>query len=567
MLAYRWLHPVGLDEFEEQINATSSMSGLIFFTGSSSRPFTLIGSLLFLVTQIHVWAAPQGSGSSEIDRCWGTVFGDQAVQPDQAPDSAARPAPSSFADFADQLSYRISIDYVRNFISFRDEPTRTLIVDDGPPFRLTPEGYFSFPPMFESSDDRLYTRATFGTRGFGYERLRTEVSILSHHDLNGTSTGSPFQSVLDTFGGRSRTAVIKAFLEVNGLGEGRWAKVDLRVGRQYTHRSFNLPRPLGASVMDSVAFDYRDESFDLGAFVGYRPTFFSDPKDRVVTGANLGVNLARRAYARYQFFHYASTGIHSFSVEPLWEQSLRLRGSFTMIDGDPIDLGVRAGYAEGNWSVYASFQEKLTEHDLEYDIFLRSPAEDPMNQNRRLHLGEIATSSRFSLDVTRQLGTLFAVGGRVWILELHDEEDQTGLNSSFQDFSAHLAFFPAHNWDATVEYRHRNTERLDPLEADLFDDTRHAGETEYDEIIGAVGYRRPGRFNVHGGLYHRVFDTQNRLTLIEDSSTTGFFTTLFVPVNRHWNFRLSYGVDNDFSVFNPDIDLQHTLRIGFDVHN
>ena len=193
--------------------------------------------------------------------------------------------------------------------------------------------------MFESSDDKLYARATFGTRGFGHERLRTEVSVISYHDLNGANAGSPFQGILDTFGGRSRTEALKAFFEVDGLGEGRWSNAALRVGRQYTHSSFDLPHPLGASVMDGVSFDYRDQDFDVGAFVGYRPTFFSDPKDRVVTGANLGVNLARRAWAAYQFFYTADTGIHSFSVEPLLEQPLRLKGHFTLIDGDPIDLG------------------------------------------------------------------------------------------------------------------------------------------------------------------------------------------------------------------------------------
>jgi hypothetical protein len=537
------------------------------FSHPFSRPFLILFSCLFFLTPIQPLAAPQVNASSEIDRRWDAVFGDRAVPPDQAPNSAAAPTSSDFQDFTDQIFYRLSVDYVHNFVSFTDNPTRTLIVDDGPPFTLTPEGYFSFPPMFESSDDKIYTRATFGTRGFGHERLRTEVSVISYHDLNGTSAGSPFQSGLDTFGGRSRTEALKAFFEVNGLGEGGWSNIGLRVGRQYTHRSFHLPRPLGASVMDGVAFEYRDENFDLGAFVGYRPTFFSDPEDRVVTGANFGVNINRSAYAGYQFFYYASTGIHSFSVEPLLELPLRLRSHFTMIDGDPIDLEVRASYAEGDWSLYTTFKETLTEHNLEYDIFLRSPAKDAMNQNRRLHLGEIAESSRFSLDVTRQLGSLFAVGGRVWILQLHDEEEQTGYDSSFQDFSAHLAFFPAHHWDTTVEYRHRNTDRLDPLEVVLFDDTSRAGETKYDEFTGAIGYRRPGRFNVQGGVYHRVFDTQNRITLIEDSSTTGFFTYLLVPVNRHWDFRLSYGFDNDFSVFNPDIDLQHTVRVGFDVHN
>ena len=531
------------------------------------RSFLLLFLGFFLVFQIPLLAAPQGSGSSEIDRRWDGLFDDQAVTPAQAPDAVARPAPSSFRDFADQLYYRVSIDYVHNFISFTDEPTRTGIVDEGPPFTATPEGYLSFPSMFESGDDRLYGRATFGTRGFGHERLRTEVSVISYHDLNGTSSGSPFQNILDTFGGRSRTEALKAFFEVDGLGEGRWSNARLRVGRQFTHRSFTLPQPLGASVMDGVAFEFRDQDYDLGAFIGYRPTFFSDPKDRWVTGANFGVNLARRAYAGYQFFYFAGTGIHSFSIEPRWEQPLRLRGSFTLIDGDPIDLGLRASYVEGNWSVYATFQEKLTTHDLEYDIFLRSPAEDSRNQNRRLHLGEIAESSRFGLDVTRQLGPLFAVGGRVLILDLHDEEEQTRFNASFQDFSADLAFFPARNWHASFEYRHRNTDRLDPLEAILFDDTRHAGETRYDEFTGSVGYRRPGRFHLQGGLYHRVMDTQNRIILIEDSSTTGFFSSLYLPVNRHWDFRLSYGVDNDYSVFNPDIDLQHTLRIGIDVHN
>jgi len=54
---------------------------------------------------------------------------------------------------------------------------------------------------------------------------------------------------------------------------------------------------------------------------------------------------------------------------------------------------------------------------------------------------------------------------------------------------------------------------------------------------------------------------------IDDSDTTGFFTNFFLRLNQHWDFRFSYGVDNDFSVFNPDIDLQHSLRIGIVVHN
>ena len=186
------------------------MSKLHSFSSSRhpSRPCLILFSCLFFWTPIQLLAAPQGRTSSEIDRRWDAVFGDQAVKFDQAPESTAAPAPSDFQNFADQIFYRLSVDYVHNFVSFTGDPTRTLIVDDGPPFTMTPEGYFSFPPMFESSDHKIYSRATFGTRGFGHGRLRTEVSLISYHDLNGTSAGSPFQSGLDTFGGRSRTEAL-----------------------------------------------------------------------------------------------------------------------------------------------------------------------------------------------------------------------------------------------------------------------------------------------------------------------------------------------------------------------
>jgi len=543
------------------------------FSQPSPRRFVIILSYFLLLTQVHLLALPlsnrpakeaeattlnsevsqaEQSEPPEIERRWEDVFGDQAMEPDRASPAiytATPPVPTGFQAFPEQIFYRIAVDYVRNFVSFTDEPTRTFIVDNGPAFTVDPEGFISFPPLFEANDDKLYAHATFGTRGYGHERLNTEVSFLTYHDLDGTSAGSPFISPLDSFDGRSRTEAVNAFFEMDGLGDGRWSNVDLRVGRQYTHSSFNFLRPLGASVMDGVAFNYRDENFDLGGFVGYRPSFFSDPEARVVTGASFGAHVARRAYVQYNFFHYADTGIHTFSVEPLFEQPLRLQGHFTMIDDEPIDLGIRAAYAEGNWSVFATFQEQLTDNDFVFDIFLRTEAGDPSNRIRRINLGQIATSSRFSLDVTRQLGSLFAAGGRVWILELHDDEEQTGFDASFQDLSAHLTFFPAGNWDATFEYRHRNTDRLNPAEAIFFDDVSRAGETRYDEVSGVVGYRFRGRFNVQTGVYHRVFDLQNRITLIDDSDTTGFFTNFFLRLNQHWDFRFSYGVDNDFSVF------------------
>ena len=510
--------------------------------------------------------APQ-SEPNDLARRWGEILGPSAVSPTAA---SARPLRDRkpAGGLGEQLFFRASLDYVRNWASFSGEATSTFFVDGGPPYTFSPEGFLNFPDLFQEEDDKLYGRLTFGTKGYGSDRLNTYVSLLSYHDLDGLSTGSPFQGSLDSYADGHRTSLVNAYFEMDGIGtgDGFLSRTHLRVGRQYTHSYSNAIYPLGATVMDGAAVDYRDDRFNVGGFIGARSGIFSNPQFRFISGFNFGARLGARARFNYDVIYYAQSVVQNFTIEPQFEKPFHLQGFFRMVEDRPIDVGVRAGYSAEKWSLNANLTDRLTDDDFIFDLFYNSTGKNRENRVRRLYLGMTEPSLRFSLDGTRELAYWLAVGGRLWLIELHDTTSQGGFQTSLQDYSGNLAILPAEGWEIVGEYHFRDVSRDDPRGATHFEDIERAGETEYQEFTGSVGYRFNHRARAQVGTYYRVFDLQNRLTLIDDSKTNGLFANFWLRLTRNFDFRVIYNADNDFAVFNPDIDRQHGLRIGIDIH-
>ncbi len=506
-----------------------------------------------------------------IEDRWANILGADAIMPPTTgPVSAVRDRQPEVGlrELVEQTFFRLSVDYTHNWVKFTGLPTVTFLEDLGEPFILGPDGEtISYPPAFEDQDDRIYARLTFGTRGYGSDRLDTYVSLLSYHDLDNTSDGSPFIGFTDSYGGRSRFSVVNAYFDINGLAaDGFLSDLHLRIGRQYTHSYTNQLYVLGAAVMDGATFEYRNDNYNFGAYVGSRAGIFSSPENRLVTGANFGAALGEAAYFNYDVLYYSSALIQSFTIEPRFEIPLRVQGFFRMVEDRPVDLGVRLNYAAARWGINANLTDRLTDDDFLYDVWINSGATNEFNRVRRLYLSVPQPSYRFSLDGYRQLSSWLSVGGRLWAYQLHEDEDQEGFETSFQDWSGNVTVTPGERWEILGEYHWRDVDRGSPFGATEFADIQFAGETNYQEFTGAVGYRWSNRLRAQIGTYYRLFDLQNRLFLIDDSKTNGVFANLFFRLTRNIDFRLLYDTDNDYAVFNPDIERQHGLRIGFDFH-
>ncbi len=508
--------------------------------------------------------------AADISDRWDSIVSGDSVQPEPAKAASAerdRQPSSGWSDFGEQLFFRLSVDYTHNWVSFTGRPTLWFLGNQGAPFTVNADGTINYPEAFEDNDDRLYTRLTFGTKGFGSDRVNTYFSVVSYNDLDGTSSGSPFISYLDSYDGRSRLSLVNAYVELNGIGgeSGFFSHGNLRVGRQYVHSYSNELYPLGASVMDGANVDFRNERFNIGGFVGARSDIFSSPVSRFITGFNFGAALGDKAYFNYDMLYYADSVIQNFTIEPRWASRLGLQGFFRMVENHPVDVGVRTAYAGDKWSFHVNVTDRVSDNDYRYDIWGRSNGDNPSNVVPRLYFTGTQPSFRLSADGNRRVTSWLSLGGRFWLYQLHDEtEDTDGFESSFRDYSGNAVIEPAENWEIIGEYRYRDLDRGSPLGAEFFDDIEHAGETNYQEFTGSVGYRSNSRLKAEVGVYYRLFDLQNRLTIIDDSKTNGVFANVFWRINRNVNFRVLYGTDNDYAVFNPDINRQSGLRIGFD---
>lgn len=515
-------------------------------------------------------AAPAPPQAASLEDRWGAIVAPDSVTP-SAPSADTpvrdRQPSSGWSDFGEQVFFRLSVDYTHNWTSFSGLPSLTFLNNDGPTFTINEDGIVSFPEAFENNDDRLYTRLNFGTKGFGSDRLNTFFSVVNYSDLDGTSSGSPFISYLDSYGGRNRLELVNAYFEMNGIGseDGFFSNGHLRVGRQYVHSYTNQLYPLGVTVMDGVSADFRNERFNIGGYVGSRPGLWSEPDFRFVTGFNFGALLGEKAYFNYDILYYADAVVQNFTIEPRWASRWGLQGFFRMVEDNPVDIGIRTAYSGENWSFHANVTDRVSNDDFLYDIFIRSGASNDFNRVRRLFFTPTEPSFRVSVDGNRQLASWLNVGGRFWLFQLHDEEEDTsGFESSFRDWSGNVTVTPGENWEFFGEYRFRDLDRPSPFGAELFDDIEAAGETEYQELVGSVAYRLGARMKAEFGGYYRLFDLQNRLSIIDDSKTNGVFANFFWRIHRSVNFRVLFGSDNDYFVFNPDISRQNGLRIGFD---
>ena len=528
-------------------------------------PLLVIVGLLHMLTYgTPAVLAQQGAARQRIEAAWDKIEAAQAGATAPAQPTAASPSLQEY------LTVGFGADYALNGANFSGDPTTTFVVDDGPDFTLTPNGV-SFPQVFESTDHKFGSYLAVRTRGFGHDRVNVYLSARLRSDLDGTTDGSLFQSILDDHDG-TKFDLSNAFIEMRGLGVGKFSsRMSARVGRQFLPY-FRIGM-LGSAVMDGGKVTYLDERTDAELFIGRWAPFYESVEGAVVGGGRIvyelypdpGSPVGLAPYVEYLYFNDGegeSTHRQTYGVRGRWKR-LDADAYVSVIDADPIELGVRANYVARRWTVYGRVRKRVSSDAFTYDIFLTS---EKLENSRRLMLGSLEPATELTLDTDYNLRSWLIVGTGIWIYALDDDSDQTGFENSFQEITGRVSIEPPGSWGGLLQYRYRHIDRDSTDDLVLFDDTSRTGETDYHELNAEISYHWRQFLTLRVGGYYGVYDTQGRFEDVDNIVITGGYLRAKVRVAKRVNVKFLFGLDQGNDEFHPDIDFQYTVRAGVDIY-
>ena len=504
-------------------------------------------------------AAP---GSPTVEESWDSLLQNAipAAKPDPAlnpPQIAPQKAPLD--DFANHFFFEDRTDFWRYDSSFTGQPTLTGIINS--PFTgvFAPGGY-PYPQDFQPDADRIETMVDFGTRGWLSDRISTHFAFKYFQDLSHVDEGAPAENIIETFDANRLIELVNASIEIDGKPtDGIWAGTSLTLGRQYVYGAEVAP-------IDGAAFSVDRARYDVTVFGGRRFTYFSDPFQRGIGGANVTFKLDPNTTLSYEGIWYvrgSNSIVFRRRLNPRW-----LLGSyFRVYGGSPVDFSADGLYnsASGNTTLRLSFFQKLTNKDYFYDFTSAATDLDPRNPLQRLYLGPISQYSQFVIDARRTLNSTFRLGGSVWVRRLNDRNDEGPFDTSFEDYRVNSQVFPLRRIETFFEYHQRNSDRLSVLNPTSFDDLTGVGETSIKDLSGDIGRTfGEGRWHVSGGVYYRRISLQDRFYYLNGLHQSGWLASAWAKLDDHSRVYFDYDLDNDFFLLAPDLKNSRALHVGID---
>jgi hypothetical protein len=497
--------------------------------------FARFGALSCFSWLTLVLAAQQ----TKIEEAWDSILTDAQA----APSSRFESAPFRAATARERFFFETRTEYTRYSTAFTGLPTITGVINA--PFTgvFNPNG-IPYPDAFQPAANRLYSFLDFGTRGWLSDRVNTHFAVRYEQDLTHVVTGAPAQGMLETFGGARRIDLLNASVEIAGRSGGSpW---ELELGRQYVYGA-------ELAAIDGASFTINTHPFALTLFGGRRFTFFGDPDQRAIGGANVTFRLGRSGSVEYQTLWYIR-GENSIAWRQRVGAAWLLSSYFRAYGGAPVDFAAQGIYGSrgGKTSVRLGFLQKLTNRDYTYDYTIAAVSQS------RLYLGPISPYTQFTIEADRSLTSALRLGAALWVRRLVDNFDQGPFDTSFQDYRVHANLFPLR-----FEYHQHDSNRLAPVNATTFDDVSRSGETSVKDLTGEI--RRTfgeGRLSLSGGAYYRRLDMQDRFFVMNGLHQSGWLAGGWWRLDRRTRIYADYNLDNDFFLFYPSIKNSRALRLG-----
>jgi len=499
-------------------------------------------------------------GSPTVEESWDSLL--QNTIPQTKPDPAliqpqAAPQMSAAGDFANHFFFEDRTDFWRFDSSFTGQPTLTGIINAQPTGVFAPGG-FPYPQDFQPDANRIETILDFGTRGWLSDRVDTHFAVKYFQDLSHVNQGAPAANIIETFDANRLVELVNASVEIHGKpSDGIWAGTSLTLGRQYVYGAEVAP-------IDGAAFTVDRPNYSVTVFGGRRFTYYSDPLQRAIGGANVTFKLDSNTSLEYEGIWYvrgSNSIVFHRRLNPRW----MLGAYFRMYGGSPVDFSADGLYnsGSGKTTLRVSFFQKLTNKDYTYDFTSAATDLDPRNPLYRLYLGPISPYSQFVIDARRTLSSMFRVGGSVWVRRLNDKNDEGPFDTSFEDYRVNSQVFPFRRIETFFEYHQRNSDRLSALNPTAFDDLAGTGETSVKDLSANIGRTfGEGRFHVSGGAYYRRISLQDRFYYLNGLHQSGWLASAWWKLDSHSRVYFDYDLDNDFFLLQPDLKDSRALHLG-----
>jgi hypothetical protein len=315
---------------------------------------------------------------------------------------------------------------------------------------------------------------------------------------------------------------------------------------------------------DGGAISLNQPRFDLTLYGGRRFSFFSDPSQRAIGGANLNIKLDGDASVEIQSLWYIRG-----SNRVVWRRRIHnqlLMSSYVrMFGGSFVDFNLSALWSSrnGRSSIRGAFFQKLTDNDYTYDYTSAATDLAAKNPLYRVYLGPINRYTQLSVEGHHQLLPNFRAGAALIVRHLDDKTQQTPFETSFWDMRFNGQYFPWNKIETFFEYHQRVSDRLSPLNETTLDGLTGTGETDVKDITANI--RRAfgeGRFSLNVGAYYRRISVQDPFYFEQNLHQSGLLAGGWVRVDRHTRLYADYSLDNDFFLFAPDIKNSQVVRVG-----
>ncbi len=461
-------------------------------------------------------------------------------------------------DFLNHFFLDLATEYRRQEVSFTGLPTSAGIFEGTPGSVIGGKGIPALEP-FQPNADEMYSFMNWGTRGWLSTRINTNFSFRYRQDLSHVQTGSPEQTILNTFPQNRRLELVSGYVEVRGQpGDSTFAGSSLQIGRQYTYGS-------ELAAYDGVSYRLNRRRFEIGVFGGRRFTYYSDPQQRAIGGADFLLRLGNSAAVEYSTVVYVK-GSHHVLLRNRINRNWFFTTYLKLIGGSAVEYSAQAAYSSSNGkqSFRFGFLQKLSSMDYVFDYTELARDRDAYNRLARLNLGVFSPYSQFVIEGRRELNARIRVGGSGWFRRLNDAADQGPFDASFSDYRISAQIFTPGRFDTLLEVHQRNTDRRSPLGATRFDDVSIAGETRVQDARFELRrvFGEQGRLTLKGGVFYRRFNFQDRFFYINNADMKGLTGGAQIKLDQHARLYFDYSLDDDFFIFRPSIKRAQVFVLG-----
>jgi hypothetical protein len=509
-------------------------------------------------------AAPPASAAPapSVDDMWNSLLQGPPSATPAIKDPALTPpqigGKETSKDFVDHFYFEGRSDYYRYDTSFNSgTPTVTGVINAAPTDVFNPAGY-PYPQVFQGGANRFQSIVDLGTNGFGSDRVDTHVTLRQEQDLTTVYPGAPAQNIVETFPDNRTYQVLEANVTIHGLpSDGYWSGLTAQIGRINVY---------GAELasLDGAAVTLNRPRFKVTLYAGRRFTYFSEPGERGIGGANIEFRIDPQSSFEYDGLWYVK-GSHTFAYRRRFANSWLWFTDFRMVGGSATHVSTQIAYAptSGKTSLRASFFQELSSNEYFFDYTEVAHDHDSYNVLPALNIGPLAQFSQFMVDGHRTISPRIRLGGSVWVRQLLNTKDQGPFDTSFQDYRGSSQIFPRRKTELFFEYHQRNSDRLSPLTSSTLDNISIAGDTSIKDLTGEIRQSfGEGRFGLSGGVYYRRVSLQDQFYVDNGLHQSGWLAGAWWKVNTRERVFVDYSLDNDFFLFTPDLKNSRALHVG-----